>query len=83
MEDAAATVERARALGAEPLEQPVGPGELKIPAIRGVGGGVMHFIDEKTELAKVWEIEFNRVTGEESPVSAGLQRIDHVAQTMN
>ena len=34
-----------RALGAETFEQPVGPGELPIPAIRGVGGGVIYFID--------------------------------------
>ena len=34
VEDAAATVERARALGAGLFEQPVGAGELKIPAIR-------------------------------------------------
>ena len=29
----------------------VGPGELEIPAIRGVGGGVIYFIDGKSELA--------------------------------
>ena len=39
VEDAAATVARARALGAETFEQPVGAGEMRIPAIRGVGGG--------------------------------------------
>ena len=83
VEDAAATVQRARALGAEPFEQAVGPGELKIPAIRGVGGGVMHFIDDKSDLARVWEIEFEKVNGEKAPTSAGLIRIDHVAQTMN
>ena len=51
VEDAAATVARARALGAEPFEQRHGPGELAIPAIRGVGGGVIYFIDGKSELA--------------------------------
>ncbi|MFP1631078.1 bifunctional sugar phosphate isomerase/epimerase/4-hydroxyphenylpyruvate dioxygenase family protein [Zhengella sp. ZM62] len=83
VEDAAATVQRARALGAEPFEQAAGPGELRIPAIRGVGGGVMHFIDDKSELARVWEIEFEKVSGEAPPASAGLTRIDHIAQTMN
>ncbi|AMN52433.1 3-keto-5-aminohexanoate cleavage protein [Labrenzia sp. CP4] len=82
VEDAQATVERARALGAEPFEQPVGPGELNIPAIRGLGGGVMHFIDRKSELAKVWEIEFRADVDELSPEDAGLTRIDHVAETM-
>jgi 4-hydroxyphenylpyruvate dioxygenase len=83
VEDAAATVARARALGATPFEQPVGPGELAIPAIRGVGGGVMHFIDAHSELARVWEIEFNAVEDAGAPEEAGLTRIDHIAQTMN
>ena len=61
VDDAAATVARARALGAEPFEQRHGPGELAIPAIRGVGGGVIYFIDGKSELAHVWEIEFEPV----------------------
>jgi len=83
VEDAAATAARARALGAEPFEQTVGPGELSIPAIRGVGGGVMHFIDGTSDLARVWEIEFDPVQDAAAPVDAGLVAVDHVAQTMN
>lgn len=83
VEDAEATVARARALGAQIFEQPVGPGELKIPAIRGVGGGVMHFIDDKTELGRVWEIEFQPVKDGKGGAGAGLTRVDHLAQTMN
>lgn len=81
--DAAATVARARTLGATPFEQAVGPGELKIPAIRGVGGGIMHFIDDVSELARVWEIEFEPVDDPEAPPEFGLVSIDHIAQTMN
>lgn len=83
VEDATATVARARALLADLFEQPTGPGELKIPAIRGVGGGVMHFIDDKTELSRVWEIEFKPVADDADAAGAGLTRIDHLAQTMN
>jgi 4-hydroxyphenylpyruvate dioxygenase len=83
VEDAQATVERARALGAEPFEQPVGPGELKIPAIRGVGGGVIHFLDAKSELAGVWEIEFQPEEDKRQTRETGLTTIDHIAQTMN
>ena len=84
VEDAAATVERARTLGADLFEQPVGPGELKIPAIRGVGGGVMHFIDDRSELGRVWEIEFEPVAEDPDPAAdAGLVAVDHIAQTMN
>jgi len=80
--DAKATVGRAKALGAEPFEQPVGPGELQIPAIRGLGGGVMHFIDDKSDLARVWDIEFRPVAEDAQPRGAGLLRVDHVAETM-
>lgn len=83
VEDAAATVERAKALGADPFEQPIGPGELKIPAIRGIGGGIMHFIDARSDLARVWEIEFETVADERAPTEAGLTSVDHIAQTMN
>lgn len=83
VEDAAATVERARALGAEPFEQPIGPGQLKIPAIRGVGGGVMHFLDGRSDLARVWDIEFRLVADEAMQQDGGLTHIDHIAQTMN
>jgi 4-hydroxyphenylpyruvate dioxygenase len=79
VENAAATVERARALGAEIFEQVRGPGELPIPAIRGVGGGVIYFIDD--DLAKVWDVEFEHVPAQ-AATDARLLTIDHVAQTM-
>jgi 4-hydroxyphenylpyruvate dioxygenase len=78
--DAAATVERARALGAEIFAEQRGEGEFAIPAIRGVGGGVIYFIDEA--LARVWDVEFEPV-GSLARDGAGLFAIDHVAQTMN
>lgn len=79
--DARATVERATALGAKIFEQPVAEGDLRIPAIRGVGGGLIYFLDDHSELGRVWDVEF---TSEASPDAwpAGLTRIDHVAQTM-
>jgi 4-hydroxyphenylpyruvate dioxygenase len=81
VEDARATVARAHALGAETFEQTHGPGELAIPAIRGVGGGVIYFIDGKSDLARVWDIEFDPLL--KSVADAGLIAVDHVAQTMN
>ncbi len=78
--DAAATVARARALGAETFEESRGPGELAIPAIRGVGGGVIYFIDDR--LATVWDVEFEPVANI-GRRGAGLTAVDHVAQTMN
>lgn len=82
VDDAQATVDRASVLGTRAFNQPVGPGELKIPAIRGVGGGLMHFIDDKSELAQVWTTEFN-LAPQSAQLDAGISHIDHVGQTMN
>ncbi|WP_316016113.1 bifunctional sugar phosphate isomerase/epimerase/4-hydroxyphenylpyruvate dioxygenase family protein [Roseobacter sp. HKCCA0434] len=80
VDSAAETVDRARALGARPFEQAPGPGELPIPAIRGLGGSVLHFIDEHSGLSDVWSVEFETETPTTGGV--GLTRIDHIAQTM-
>lgn len=82
VKDAEQTVARANILGTPRFSQPVGSGELDIPAIRGVGGNVVHFIDEKSDLHRVWDIEFEPVGRTEATQPAGLRRIDHVAQTM-
>jgi 4-hydroxyphenylpyruvate dioxygenase len=76
------TVARAKALGSPDFNQAVGVGELSIPAIRGVGGALMHFIDETSDHHRVWDIEFEPVGRTKAHQPAGLRRIDHVAQTM-
>lgn len=81
VEDATATLARAKALDAQPFSQRVEPGELSIPAIRGVGGGVIYFLDDQSDLARVWDVEFNPVG--EPGQGAGLTHFDHIAQTMN
>lgn len=80
--DAAAAVGRARVLGAEPFEQPVGEGELAIPAIRGLGGTLLHLIDLRSGLARLWEVDFAPEPSAPGLPEAGLLRIDHIAQTM-
>ncbi len=82
VQDADQTVARATALGAPEFSQPVGSGELDIPAIKGVGGSVVHFIDERSDLHRVWDIEFDPVPKTQASQPSGLRRIDHVAQTM-
>ena len=79
--NAAAALRRALAMGAEPFAQPVGTGELSIPAIRGVGGGLIYFIDATTDLARVWDIEFRPLAHGPAQPDAGITRIDHIGQT--
>ncbi|CAD7048875.1 sugar phosphate isomerase/epimerase and 4-hydroxyphenylpyruvate domain-containing protein [Pseudorhizobium endolithicum] len=82
VDDAAAALTRAVSLGAEHFAQPVRPGELEIPAIRGVGGGLIYLIDRKGELGRLWEIDFQPAEDDHVPRSAHLQTVDHVAQTV-
>ncbi|MBA8839864.1 sugar phosphate isomerase/epimerase and 4-hydroxyphenylpyruvate domain-containing protein [Ochrobactrum sp. RH2CCR150] len=82
VDDAAAAQARAVALGAEPFEQPLDPGEIGMPAIRGVGGGLIYFLDEKTDLGRIFDIEFEPVAEAGGFHGVGLTHIDHVAQTM-
>ncbi|MGM5059065.1 bifunctional sugar phosphate isomerase/epimerase/4-hydroxyphenylpyruvate dioxygenase family protein [Rhizobium sp. 814_E9_N1_1] len=82
VDDAVKAYERALALDAEPFTQPVAEGELVLPAIRGVGGGIVYLIDDKSALGRFSEIDFQPVTDDSDAPSAGLLRIDHVAQTV-
>ena len=83
VKDAEQTVARAAMLGTPKFSQPVNTGELMIPAIKGVGGTVVHFIDELSDLHRMWDVDFNAVAKTQAIPPAGLRRIDHVAQTMH
>jgi 4-hydroxyphenylpyruvate dioxygenase len=80
--DAEQTVERATLLGSPIFSQTVAENELSIPAIKGVGGNVVHFIDEKSDLHRMWNIDFNATRRTKATQPAGIRRIDHIAQTM-
>lgn len=82
VQNAAETQARASALGTPAFDQSIALGELNIPAIPGIGGSIVHFIDEQSDLHRVWDIEFAPVGRTKATQPAGLRRIDHVAQTM-
>ncbi len=75
------TAKRARALGGDPFSQTLSPGQLDIPAIRGLGGGVMHFLDDSQALGDVWTVEFDHLASPDH--SVGLKKVDHIAQTVS
>jgi 4-hydroxyphenylpyruvate dioxygenase len=82
VDDAAEAYDRALALDAEPFRQPVGDGELEFPAIRGVGGGLIYLIDDKSPLGRFSEIDFEKVSEDSDSAGAGLLQFDHIAQTV-
>jgi 4-hydroxyphenylpyruvate dioxygenase len=81
VEDAAATVDRAEHLRDTPFRQAVGPGELDIPAVRGLGGSLLYFVDPKTVLGRLWDIDF--VAHAQVQGGTGLTTIDHVSLSMH
>lgn len=77
--DVPSALQRAADLSIPRFEQSVGPGEMQIPSVRGVGGSLIYFIEHGSE-AVVWESEFETLRS--GPVEGiGLSTIDHIAQT--
>jgi 4-hydroxyphenylpyruvate dioxygenase len=81
VDDARRAVERAVTLLDQPFQQAVGPGELNIPAVRGLGGSLLYFVDHTNGLDRLWDIDFESVA-DDLP-EAGLATIDHISQSMH
>jgi 4-hydroxyphenylpyruvate dioxygenase len=82
VDDAAAARARAGQLLDQPFRQLVRPGEIYIPAVRGLGGSLVYFTDDKSDLGRHWEIDFD-VPPPADGAGAGLTAFDHVAQSMH
>ena len=81
VDDANAAIDRAEILSDTPFRQAVGPGELDIPAVRGLGGSLLYFVDPKTALGRLWDIDF--IAKAPAQDGIGLTAIDHVSQSMH
>ena len=57
MQDAAKAYARLLELGAKPFANPVGPMELNIPAIEGIGGSVIYLVDRYGERS-IYDVDF-------------------------
>jgi len=82
--DAAQAYARAIALGAKPVTGKVGPMELNIPAIEGIGGSLLYFVDRYGAGGSIYDVDF-RWTGERDPKPAGkgLTVIDHLTHNVH
>ena len=78
--------------GAEPVAVETGPMELRIPAIRGIGGAMLYLVDryadgergtERGEALSIYDIDFEYLEGvERNPVGAGFDIIDHLTHNV-
>ncbi|WP_419904104.1 4-hydroxyphenylpyruvate dioxygenase [Kiloniella sp.] len=74
---------RALELGAQPMDIPCGPMELKLPAIKGIGGAPIYLIDRYEDGASIYDIDFEFLTGvDPHPKGYGLDVIDHLTHNV-
>src|SRR5471032_696691 len=83
VKDSHKAYELALARGAQPIEIPTGPMELRLPAIKGIGGAPLYLIDRFGEGKSIYDIDFEFIEGvERNPVGAGLKTIDHLTHNV-
>jgi 4-hydroxyphenylpyruvate dioxygenase len=81
--DAAHAYEQALARGAEPVETRTGPMELRLPAIRGIGGAILYLVDRYEPGLSIYDIDFRWKDGApRTPEGAGLLEIDHLTHNV-
>jgi len=81
--DAHKAYTRALELGAQPVDLPPGPMELKLPAIKGIGGAPLYLIDRYEEGVSIYDIDFKWVEGvDRHPPGHGLRLLDHLTHNV-
>lgn len=83
VKDATKAYTRALELGAQPIDIPAGPMELKLPAIRGIGGAILYLIDRYEEGSAIYDIDFEYLDGvDRHPEGCGFHLIDHLTHNV-
>ncbi len=87
VKNAAEAYDELLARGAEPVSVETGPMELRIPAIRGIGGAIVYLIDryenEEGNGLSIYDIDFEYRDGvDRHPEGAGFDVIDHLTHNV-
>jgi 4-hydroxyphenylpyruvate dioxygenase len=81
--DAQLAYSRALELGAQPVDIPTGPMELRLPAIRGIGGAPLYLIDRYGDRSSIYDIDFDYLEGiDRHPEGVGFNTIDHLTHNV-
>lgn len=84
VKDAAKAFKEAIARGAEAVDSPIGPMELDIPAIKGIGGAFIYLVD-RYGAQNIYDVDFRPIPGaaeKEAQNSAGLTYLDHLTHNV-
>ena len=92
VKDAAKAYDELLSRGAEPVANVPGPMELRIPAIKGIGGAIVYLVDryDANEAAggtstalSIYDIDFDYLPDvDRYPEGAGFLRIDHLTHNV-
>jgi 4-hydroxyphenylpyruvate dioxygenase len=92
VKDAAKAYDELLERGAEPVEVQTGPMELRIPAIRGIGGAILYLVDRYSakerpnegDTLSIYDIDFEYLPDvDRNPEGAGFLRIDHLTHNVH
>ncbi len=84
VKNAALAYKRALSLGAWGVENKVGPMELNIPAIKGIGDSLIYLVDRYGERGSIYDVDFDFLPGvEHTPKGIGLTYIDHLTHNVH
>lgn len=83
VKDSHKAYQRALDLGVQPIEIPTGPMELRLPAIKGIGGAPLYLIDRFEEGKSIYDIDFEWLEGvERHPKGHGFKVVDHLTHNV-
>lgn len=83
VKDAAKAYDYALAHGAKKYERPIGFMELNIPAVEGIGGSALYFVDRYGPEHSIYDVDFLPLDGvDQHPQGVGLYEIDHLTHNV-
>ncbi|MBN8487018.1 MAG: 4-hydroxyphenylpyruvate dioxygenase [Burkholderiales bacterium] len=73
--------------GAQPVEIPTGPMELRLPAVKGIGGAPLYLIDRFEDGKSIYDIDFEFLPAyadpaNRHPVGHGFTVVDHLTHNV-
>jgi 4-hydroxyphenylpyruvate dioxygenase len=86
VKDAKAAFERAVRLGATPVNNDVAHGEMDIPAIEGIGGSRLFFVDRYGDKGSIYEVDFDFFPDAQEKLEkldSRLTYIDHLTHNVH
>ena len=70
--------------GAWPFQGKIGPMELNIPAIKGIGDSLIYLVDRYGPKGSIYDVDFEPMPGAEPrPSGTGLTEIDHLTHNVH